>query len=376
MLVLGVVTGTTFRLVSDQVSSAIVAAAEAAQGAAATSAEDAAEDRAAIEALLVGVNMLGDGSAFPQGRLTLTSGVPNNPSDVAGATTVYYISAGTGRYVPHWTGTNVLPLSIVAGLSMALDPTSGHAGYHQAARNFDIFVFDDAGVTRMGTGPSWNAGAVAGSDNARGTGAGSTDLEAFQGLLVNKNAITLRWGSAAGNTVNVPARQATYVGSIRTVADGQVSDTGSLRFVYNAYNKVMRHLQRYDPAASWVYTSNALRFANGNSDNCLRMLLGLSGEVVSASIQQTAFNTAGSTARPCLVVIPLDGVTYPLGSTAGVFNTPALLTGIATGIAKYDGPPGLGFKQLNWFEGGNTDITFQGFAAGFARSGMTGTMLN
>ncbi|MBY5863270.1 hypothetical protein [Rhizobium leguminosarum] len=375
MFVLGVASGTVFRLVNDQVSSAIVTAAEAAQTAAETAAGDAAADAADIHALLVGVSMLGDGSAFPQGRLTLTSGVATPAADVAGATTVYYISAGTGRYVPHWTGVAVLPLNIVAGLSMALSSNAAHAGYHQSGRNFDLYVFDDAGTVRLGTGPSWNAGAVAGSDTARGTGAGSTELEVFQGILVNKNAITLRWGSASGDTVAVPARLATYVGSMRTVADGQVSDTAEMRFLFNAYNQVERQLRRNDPAASWVYTATSFRQANGNAANKLQVLLGLSGIKVKASIQHTAFNTAGSTARPCVVMFQVGGVDFPLGSTGGVFNTPALLSGIANGVAMYEGYPGLGLQELIWREGGNTDVTFQSFAAGFARSGMLGSFL-
>lgn len=375
MVVLGVVTGSTFRLVNDQVSSAIVADAEAAQVAAEAAAASAASDAADIAALVGVLDFIGDGSAFPQGRLTLTSGVPTPAADVAGATTIYYLSAGTGRYVPHWNGSAVVPLSIVAGLSLALSSNAAHVGYHQSARNFDLYVFDDAGTVRLGTGPSWNAGAVAGSDTARGTGAGSTELESYQGILVNKNAITLRWGSASGNTVAVSARMATYVGSMRTVADGQVSDTAEMRLLFNAYNQVERQLRRNDPAASWVYTSVAFRQANANAANKLQVLLGLSGIKVRASIQHTAFNTAGSTARPCVVMFQVGGVDFPLGSTGGVFNTPALLSGIANGVAMYEGYPGLGLQELTWREAGNTDITFQSFAAGFARSGMLGSFL-
>ncbi|MBY3162123.1 hypothetical protein HFO65_15945 [Rhizobium laguerreae] len=357
------------------IATAAAAAAAGSSSAAAASAASASDDAADIAALLAGLSIIGDGSAFPQGRLTLTAGVATPVADVAGATTVYYLSAGTGRYVPHWTGVAVLPLNIVAGLSMALSSNAAHVGYHQSGRNFDLYVFDDAGTVRLGTGPSWNAGAVAGSDTARGTGAGSTELEVFQGLLVNKNAITLRWGSASGNTVAIPARQATYVGSMRTVADGQVSDTAEMRFLFNAYNQVERQLRRYDPAASWVYTSVSFRQANGNAANKLQVLLGLSGVKVRASIQHTAFNTAGSTARPCVVMFQVAGVDFPLGSTGGVFNTPALLSGIANGVAMYEGYPGLGLQELTWREAGNTDITFQSFAAGFARSGMLGSFL-
>jgi hypothetical protein len=355
MIVLGIVSGSTFRLVNDQVSSAIIATAEAAETAAVIAAESAQDAAAAINALLVGVSMLGDGSAFPQGRLSLTAGVATPVSDVAGATTIYYLSAGTGRYVPHWTGAAVLPMNIVAGLSMALDPTSGHTGYHQSGKNFDLFVFDDAGTIRLGSGPSWNSGAVPGSDTARGTGAGSTELESFQGLLTNKNSITLRWGSASGNTVVVPARQATYVGSFRTTADGQATDTKKDRLLFNAFNQISRKLFLADNTASWTYSLTAFRSVRGQASNRVSVLSGLVGTSVSLGASVGANAASGTAGQSAQCAIGLDSVTAPAPDS--IFGYGSLTSGTSPlGAypihAKYDAEMTLGYHELNWLEAG------------------------
>jgi hypothetical protein len=63
-----------------------------------------------------------------------------------------------------------------------------------------FFGWNDAGTFRATRGPAWT------SDTARGTGAGTTELELVNGIYLNKVAIT-----------NGPAaNRGTYLGTIRT----------------------------------------------------------------------------------------------------------------------------------------------------------------
>ena len=150
------------------------------------------------------------GIGTAQGRLTLTSATPVTTSDVTAATTLYY-ALYTGDLISIYNGTTWRPYAFTE-LSVALDSNSGHTGYHQSGKNFDAFVINDSGTLRLCTGPAWS------SDTARGTGAGTTELEQYLGAWVNKVSLTCRFGSASGNTVSVTARYATYVGTIRTTA--------------------------------------------------------------------------------------------------------------------------------------------------------------
>lgn len=231
----------------------------------------------------------------PQGRLTLTTGVPVLASDVSAATTLYY-TAFEGNYVPIWDGTSWTKRKFAADLSLALDSNSGHTGYHQALKAFDVFVADDDGTLRFGTGPAWSvagnyvsAGTLTTGTAARGTGAGTTELERTQGLYVNKNAMTLRFGSAAGNTVSIAAGKATYLGTIWIDAtDGQVSchvSSGQNRKwgVWNAYNRVLTTLIAVDTSNQWAYTTNTTRPANNTAANAVSTLCGLPDERVEYS---------------------------------------------------------------------------------------------
>jgi hypothetical protein len=339
MVVAGYIEAANFRLLSDQASAAIQAAAEAAQAAA----EDARDIAVAaaqttlfagdlpvypsvpvVEALsipstldaifLLGYTAAGDGRGgtfkkvvsagdfqsadgawwlrapdlsnlivAAQARLTLTSGVAVTQSDVAGATSIYLTPVGGGT-IPSWNGSTWL-LRPITELTLALNSNSGHTGYHQSGRNFDLFHFvDSGGVDRLGTGPSWNAGAVAGSDSARGTGAGSTEIQWVKGIPTNKNSISIRFGTGSGDVATVAANRATCIGSFRATANGQASDTRARRLLYNAHIQQTRPMFRTDPigGVSWPYSAATWRQANANAANQLEVLAGFDGVSASA----------------------------------------------------------------------------------------------
>jgi hypothetical protein len=295
---------------------------------------------------------------------------PLETSDVVGATTVYYVPAGD-VHVSIYDGTKLRSHAIATQLSLALDNATGHAGYHEAGKNFDIFVVDDNGTLRLGTGPSWA------SSTTRGVGAGTTDIESLLGLYVNANSVTIRFGASSGDTVIVPARRATYVGSFRAVANGQASDTKAKRLLFNAYNQALRPLLVSEPARDWFYSTAVWRQANGNAANQIELLFGLAGGGVFIT-QQGLVSNDTTTPRGVRSGIGLDSTTgIAVASLAGLVS--AVSTGALGIYSNYSGDPGLGYHYLAWLEFGNGVDTQRWFGtdtvSGNFRSGMVGTVV-
>ncbi|MER9685901.1 hypothetical protein [Mesorhizobium sp. M0139] len=317
---------------------------------------------------------LGTGSAvfesvipldMPNGRLTLTTAVPVTTADVAGATSIFYTPAAGDR-VPIYNGTRWTS-TVFTELTLALDSNAAHTGYQQSAKIFDLFVISDAGTIRLANGPAWT------SDTARGTGAGTTELELKNGIYTNKNSLaTARFGSAAGNTVAVSANQGTYVGSFRATADGQASDTVLLRLLYNTYNQAPRLMRRADPAVSWAYSTATIRQSNANAANQVGFLFGLAGAMAEAKVT-TPVSEAGATVRNVVAGIGLD-------STVAFSSTNSDLGQVSSASfsnlsASYVGNPGLGYHvltQLEYGAGAGTQ-TWYGTVGPWV-GGLTGTV--
>lgn len=220
----------------------------------------------------------------PEGYLTLTSGTPVITSDVTSATAVYY-TPDIGEYIPISDGTDV-EMEEFSELTLALSSN------HVLSSIYDVFLFKQSGVVLIGTGPAWNT-ATAGS-GARGTGAGTTELERWSGLLVNKNSMTARNGS---DTYTVGAREGVYVGSIFiNVAAGQISchrSYGQSRKwgIWNYYNRKTIVLKVGDTGSAWNYSSQNIRQSH-NQANEGAVFFGLAEELTKVDFRQTL--TGGS----------------------------------------------------------------------------------
>lgn len=284
------------------------------------------------------------GPLVPQGRLTLTSGVAVTTTDVSGQTTIYYTPCA-GNRIPIHNGTDYIN-TVFAELSLPLDATTSHTNYHEASQLFDCFVFIDGGTVRLGTGPKWAT--VGAGTSGRGTGAGTTELEFFNGFNVNKNAITLRFGAAAENTVSVPARRATYVGTFYTFGSGQAADTSTRRFLFNAYNQVFRTLEITEAAATWEYSTNSWRVTNNNGFNQVTVVAGLSG--VGISLEANSLFVSSTTEyRVALAGIGVNSSTANSGK-----SNRSLATNLFTANTNstYRGYIGLGYNNFRWLEKG------------------------
>ena len=297
----------------------------------------------------------------PQGRLTITSGTPVLSSDTTAQTTVYYTPHRGNRIaLPTASGWSI---RFFTELSQALSDVSKSPGAAAVSSVYDMFVWDDSGTIRCTRGPAWS------SSTSRGTGAGTTELEYKDGVLVNKVAITN--GPAANRGV--------YVGTISTSstgANGQLNmmfapaaaagGTNNRLDVWNMYNRTRVAAMSRESTNSWTYGTTTWRSANNSTSNRITFVRGLDEEVVEVVNRAPKYTANSQTTR---TGIGLD-------STSAFSGTPdfdAHTSGASSPqdesfhASTYDGYPGIGLhfvQALEWssnianiFYGDNGDAT-------------------
>jgi hypothetical protein len=311
----------------------------------------------------------------PQGRLTLASGTAITTADETGQTSVFWTPVGGGAY-PWWNGTRFVTRTI-AELTLALDSNSGHTNYHASGHNYDFFLVNDGGTDRLVTGPKWDDGAGAGSDTARGTGAASTELQWINGIPVNKNAMTGRFGSSSGNTVSIAANAATCVGTGRMTADGQIEDSQVKRFVWNAYNQTLRPMVRRDPSLTWTYSTDAFHQANANSANQIEFVCGLAGCPTKCRVASVVENST-STRRLVIHAIGIDATWSTTAATATMQSVIGNETFYNLPTVQFNGYAGLGYHKFVWLErgaGADTQTWVGSNSGALTGSGIAGEIL-
>jgi len=280
------------------------------------------------------------------GRLTLASGTPVMTTDQTAKTTVYF-TPYNGDVIPIYDGTDMVPTQFTELSQATTDATKSPAAV-AASKNYDVFVWNDSGTIRATRGPTWDSGAVAGSDVVRGTGAGSTELQMVKGIWTNKNAIT-----------NGPAaNRGTYVGTIRSNGSSQIdwklgssAASGGEAFlgVWNMYNRVSVMPAVQDTTDSWTYQSTTIRPMNNSATNRISFVRGLDEDSVWA---QNSIGTSSSGSGDLGIAgIGLDSTTANAAnsattqpSAAGAANTFASL------YPSYAGLPGIGIHYLQCLE--------------------------
>lgn len=202
---------------------------------------------------------------LPGGRLTLTSGTPVMSAEAAAQTTIYY-TPYVGDLIPIYDGT-AWNMKRFAELSMVMGGSANWA----SGSNYDLYVVNDGGTLRLGTGAAWT------NDTTR-----SESLTRVNGILTNAATMTLRYG--ASSTVSVPANRATYVGTFRASANGTTTwelggaaaggDPGKL-FLWNCYNRVLTHVMVRDSTDTWTTSGASIGTLNGSSTNRVTYVSGL-----------------------------------------------------------------------------------------------------
>jgi hypothetical protein len=238
-----------------------------------------------------------------------------------------------------------------------------------------MFVWNDSGTIRCTRGPAWtNSGAFT---STRGTGAGTTELEQFEGRYVNKVAIT-----------NGPAaRRGVYVGSVRTNGSTQLTDFGGTRLVWNMFNRHRRDVYVFETTDTWTYSTATWREANGATTNRVIVFNGSPtgnlGEVVDLRVQA---NAVASDANPQTARVAIgQGSTTSPGTDAGgrtsigTASLPNATHGSVCVFASAVYTPGTGYAYYTWLErgtatgGGDTTWIGDNGAVNDYQAGMYGT---
>lgn len=276
----------------------------------------------------------------PQGRLTLTTATPILSADVTAATSIFY-TPFVGNRIPVWNGTS-FDMVTFAELTLALD-----ASNHLANNNYDLWVINDSGTMRLGTGAAWT--------NSTTRSEAITNLNGF---WVNTAGITVRYGSGA-STVAVSANRATLVGTFRTTATaGQTEMTfrpaaaagGSAPklFLCNAYNTAPTDALNRDSTDSWVYTSATFRKANNNANNAINYIACLPNSRVWGRYSALCSNTQQAAAR---VGIGFDSDTPDIPITNTCPNTGSVISIIALDAKRISG---VGLHDIRALEAAQT----------------------
>lgn len=325
------------RIVSDGTNYLVTRAKLPASGASAgsyTNASVTVDEEGRITSVSSG-GAAGGAPTPPQGRLTISTGVPVMTSTVSGATTVYY-SPYIGTYVPLYDGSSTWSMADIGGeLSQATTDSTKSPAACATNSNYDLFVWDDGGTYRCTRGPLWS------SSTARGTGAGTTELELVDGVWVNKVAITNGPG----------AKRGTYVGTIRTNSSSQVDyilggtsagGTAAVIGVWNMYNRVMVFPNVRDSTSSWTYNSTTIRAMNASNNNRISFVRGLNEDGVSAVLSMPFTGGTSGDYQP--------GIALDATSAMDVAQYGALGTFVSASAVAYSGVPGIGWHYLQAVE--------------------------
>jgi hypothetical protein len=244
--------------------------------------------------------------AAPQGRLTLSTGVPVMTANVTAAATLYYDSS-VGNQVPVYSGSADIALAIGSGEISNVLKSSG-TGAENSADVFDDFAVNVSGVLTLcvatnGSGAGWS-GDTGGSVTSRGSG--YSQLENVRGYWTNKNSITHCYNGATDEGA-IGADQATYLGSHYTTAAGQtgmnfkpVSASGGgnpILGLFNAYNRHPVFCESADNAVNWSYNTATWRAADNSASNRCTFIDGLAQIAVSGEATVANFQSA-SGGRP------------------------------------------------------------------------------
>lgn len=274
-------------------------------------------------------------NAIADGRLTATTAVPVTTADVSGVTSVFY-TPYIGNRIALYDGSSLWNVRTFTEITISLVGLT-------ASKPYDIFAYDNAGTVTIETLVWTN------------TTTRATALTYQDGVLVKTGATTRR-----------------YLGTVYINASGgQTDDTLVKRYIFNYYNRVLRPLRRIETTATWTYNSGTIRQANGSTSNQVEVMVGVSEDVVSVSLNGWVSGTVGDFPQASF---GLDSIT--------VFSTvvvqPGVRLGSANGIsysASYSGFPGVGYHYLAWLEArsGAATVTFSGTNGGADTAGISGS---
>ncbi len=251
----------------------------------------------------------------PQGRLTLSTGVPCMTSNVTAAGTLYY-TPYNGLFTPVWDGTNWMAISS-AEVSIAL---SGGT----ASRVHDVFAYSSSGTLTLEL-LAWT------DDKTRATALARQD-----GRLVKSGDATRLY---LGSVYLDGSKQANWV--LGGLAAG---GTAAQLDLWNMYNQVDVATRSGDTTDNWTYALTAFRSANGSSTMRTTFVVGISEHAIFATYTSAGF---GSNTN----AIPQIGLDSTTAHAADSFVGPMGVGGnLESAMAVYNGLPGVGRSYLQAIE--------------------------
>jgi hypothetical protein len=188
-------------------------------------------------------------------KVDLTASITAAIKPIGVSRTSVYFTPHNGNRVALYDGTRWRLYSF-SEITLAL-------GTLTADRNYDVFLYDNAGTLTLELSAAW--GTVAGVQTR-------TDALALQdGVWVKSGATTRR-----------------YVGTIRTNSTTTTimlwlppSGTRARLFVWSAYNQVDNHFTVVDETDSWTYSTSTWRSWNNSDENRVEYVVGLAGAKVT-----------------------------------------------------------------------------------------------
>lgn len=275
----------------------------------------------------------------PQGLVTVASDAtfPVVQSDTT-SSTIYY-TPYVGNLVPVYNG-STFAANVFTQLTLGLTAS------HVTLSLYDVFVFNNSGVLTLVTGPAWST--ITPGSGARGTGAGTTQLQRLNGLFVNAVQITGRNGAT---TYTIPANTATFLSTIYIDSGGAAVTChrgfGQTRKfgVWNAYNRLPIKLKGGDATANWT-AGAVFAAANANSANCIDVLCGLPEEMPDLRYHQLLRIAANGATSASNIGIGKNSTSINSASTGTVsINSIDAIDIFFSTTAAYEDTPFIGVNR-------------------------------
>lgn len=259
--------------------------------------------------------------------------------------------------------TGALPTGITAGTIYYVGKGTTDNTFNIATSfaNAVAGTFVNTSGTQSGTHTGTN------KTKLRGTGAGTTELELVNGILVNKNAIT-----------NGPAaRKGTYVGTVKTNGSSQIDfdyggggPTRARFYVWNMYNRIHHAAVIVDDTSSYTYSTFAYRIAHANLEMMVEGIVGWAED--SSQATHTAVCQTVAVTNAFMAVEVAANSTDNIAGSVGYVQTPGAWAVIIPVISAAVGAVGIGwnyFAAVETSDGSNANTfnvagtnTLQGLA--------------
>jgi hypothetical protein len=195
-----------------------------------------------------------------------------------------------------------------------------------------------------------------------------TSASARATAIVRQNGVWLKSGDLTRRLLGTIRTDSTTT----TIDDGGslLSQVGAKRFVANAQNQVTRALRVFDSTATWTYSTNTWRQANGAAGNMVEWVNSVDS-VVDADVTGTVNSSTNTVSGHLGLNLDTTSGTPSLssGSNSGVAATAMVVPHTVRG----DWNVLPGYHYIAWMETGNgtPTCTFIGVTANY-KSGISG----